>query len=66
VLGTGACHPLARYAAEDATHAWGACGFAAGALAHLGSDTAACAPTADDREAFAGLLAVADTLASMP
>jgi Family of unknown function (DUF6000) len=66
VLGAGACDPLARYAAEDAAHAWGACGFAAAALTHLGSDTAACPPTAEDRHAFAGLLAVAHTLASMP
>ena len=66
VLSTGACDPLARYATEDATHAWGSCGFVAAALAHLGSDTTACPPTDDDRQSFAGLLVVADSLASMP
>jgi hypothetical protein len=66
VLGPAARDPLAGYAVEDAAHDWGSCGFAAAALAHLDVASPACQPTDDDRQAFAGLLAVARSLTSRP
>ena len=50
---------LLEYAARDAENAWGACGFVAAAIEHIGGSCATCPPGEGDSAAFAELLALA-------
>jgi hypothetical protein len=59
LAGAQALPALQGYAARDAANGWGACGFAAAAIQHLGGSCAACPPTEQDSTAFIELLALA-------
>ena len=56
---------LLEYAARDAENAWGACGFVAAAIEHIGGSCATCPPGDGDSAAFAELLALAIHLRDM-
>ena len=62
LTGERALEALERYATDDIAHEWGACGFVAAAISHLGGTTSACSPSDDDLADFAGLLEVAERL----
>jgi len=62
LTGARALEALERYAAEDVAHGWGACGFIAAAVAHVGATTTACRPSDDDVADFGGLLEIAKVL----
>jgi hypothetical protein len=62
VAGASAIPSLRQYALRDLEHNWGACGFAACAIEHLGGTVSSCDPDDDDRRALATLLAIAEQL----
>jgi hypothetical protein len=62
LVGSRALDALEDYATQDIAHEWGACGFVAAAITHLGAVPGTCHPTDDDKADFEGLLAVAARL----
>jgi hypothetical protein len=62
LAGAQALPALQEYAARDAANGWGACGFAATAIEHVGGSCAACPPIEQDSTAFIELLALAARL----
>lgn len=62
LTGAGSIGALERYAAIDVVREFGACGFVAAAIEHVGGTANACRPSADDLAHFDGLLHVAKRL----
>lgn len=57
LAGPASLPALETYAGRDASAEWGACGFAAAAIEHLGGGSAvACGATPDDRKSLADML----------
>jgi hypothetical protein len=53
---------LQSYALSDLEHSWGACGFAAAAMQHLGAEPTPCEPKEGDRHNFREMLTLAEEL----
>ena len=65
MLGADALGALEEYSDRDVAAGWGACGFVAAAIEHLGAVPANCASDDGDRQAFAAMLGLAKRLDSV-
>ena len=56
LAGPASLPALESYASRDVSAEWGACGFAAAAIEHLGGSAVACGATPDDRRSLADMV----------